>query len=1036
MLLSKQELVNNIINELSDNSSESITPYHIRHNLLDILDSLPELFSDVDIKSKNAKTPDLRTSAFGQLAIERAGFPNYTTEDNSAFGFSSLRLNFRGARNTAVGSNSLRTNIYGNDNIAIGYESLSANVSGSGNISIGNFGITSNRTGDFNIAIGHGAGHYIGGDDNYKFYLGSSPVDSGVICDDPDGSTITPLLYGDLQNNILGINVNNLIDDSALHIGGSVTPSLTNSFSLGSSDYIWSRSYSSSIFFSSDRKMENGQDDYVYFNFSLSPESSGVLDFGSNAKPLSGIYTNNLFVNESATINNAEFINSSYYLNKTLNLAAKPAEVALDGGGSYSIYDFALEPIDNHLIPYLSLEEVNGAGLRVHVDSGDVFDFLLDTNNSDDVFWKSNISLDLGSGNYVKTDKVISGPEFSVDFGENLLSLKDSYFYLGEKAFGENNSLGFGNINFHDDNRIVSSYLCSNEFNTSISQRFFSDASGPESGGSYTGFEISYENRLTSILSNPSPSTFPGHIGFSIKSFSMFDSGKTPAHSLFLSRDNSTYIFAISDINEYDPEATADFNIADNCSLRVKSRSDDKTSTIFLDTGNRGEAQISCDEALRLGFGRIPPVTTTAGIGDINGFFNPKPLPTYKYQMSLHDTHLDLFNSVSGTQNFTVNIGDKENQSASIGLVHSDESPVSASGYAGLFAKSKNAEAQKSTLMFLDEAGNEFEVIRSPNNSVDGLLFTDRNNVAGGVDSFSNKATDSTSSENTGIGFESLKDVTTGSENTFYGSKSGKSITTGNNNIGLGYGCLLNNKTNHHNICIGTNELGSDVATDYNFLLGIDDDHILMKGVLGPENDVKKLELPQNGVLEIKNNTNSEYIKLNSNSIDVVDEGGSNFPDFSFDIKFSGNHSSTLLSLNHEDPNLTITPVYASQPGPFAELNGNLKLLGGICFSDGSFMDSSDSSRIDDLEESQTAQDQRLDSLFIEGVANVTINRPANINSPSTGAITTINSENIIVSNRDPNLTIKKGDYVIAIKIGLEYRPIWVSNEFNALVSF
>jgi len=1034
MLLDKYQLVQNIINELSDNASESITPYHVRHNLLDIIDSLPSLFKDINTDSQNAKTRDVRTSIFGEQAIERIGFPNYTSEDNSAFGYSALRLNFRGARNTALGSQALRTNIYGSDNVAVGHDALAANVSGSGNVSIGNFGLTSNKQGSFNISIGHGAGYYISGGDSYQFYLGSAPVDSGVLCDDVDGSNFTPLMRGDLQENILAINTNHLVGDAKLQVSGSMTPSVGGAFDIGSSGLIWSNIYSSNVFLSDTRKFSNS--DNVYFNFDLVPESPSSYNLGSSSNPLDFIHADNLVINTSASIQNAEFINSSYYLNKTLNLAAKPAEVALDGGGSYSIYDYALEPTDNNLIPYLSLEEVNGAGLRVHVDSGDVFDFLLDTNNPDDVFWKSNISLDLGSGNYVKTDKVISGPEFSVDFGENVLSLKDNYLYFGDKIAGENNTLGFGNINFHDDNRIVSSYLCSNEFNTSISQRFFSDASGPESGGSYTGFEISYENRLTSILSNPSPFTFPGHIGFSIKSFSMFDSGKTPAHSLFLSRDNSTHIFAISDINEYDPEATADFNIADNCSLRVKSRSDDKTSTIFLDTGNRGDAQISCDEALHLGFGRIPPVTTTAGIGDIGGFFNPKPLPTYKYQMSLHDTHLDLFNSVSGTQNFTVNIGDKQNQAASIGLVHSDESPVSASGYAGLFAKSKNAEAQKSTLMFLDEAGNEFEVIRSPNNSVDGLLFTDRNNVAGGVDSFSNKATDSTSSENTGIGFESLKDITTGSENTFYGSKSGKSITTGNNNIGLGYGCLLNNKTNHHNICIGTNELGSSVATDYNFLLGVDDDHILMRGTLGPENDVKKLELPQNGVLEIKNNTNSEYIKLNSNSIDVVDEGGSNFPDFSFDIKFSGNHSSTLLSLNHEDPNWTITPVYASQPGPFAELNGNLKLLGGICFSDGSFMDSSDSSRIDDLEESQTAQDQRLDSLFIEGVANVTINRPANINSPSTGAITTINSENIIVSNRDPNLTIKKGDYVIAIKIGLEYRPIWVSNEFNALVSF
>ena len=995
MLLDKYQLVQNITNELSDNANESITPYHVRHNLLDIIDSLPSLFKDLNTDSQNAKTRETRTSIFGEQALERVGFPNYTSEDNSAFGYSALRLNFRGARNTGIGSQALRTNIYGSDNIGIGYETLAANVSGSGNVSIGNFGLTSNKQGSFNISIGHGAGYYISGADSYQFYLGSAPVDSGVICDDIDGSNFTPLMRGDLQDNILAINTNHLVGNAKLQVSGSITPSASESFDVGSSELLWSNIYSSNLFLSNTRKFSNS--DNVYFNFDLVPEDASSYDLGSASNPLDFIHADNLVINTSASIQNAEFINSSYYLNKTLNLAAKPAEVALDGGGSYSIYDYALEPTDNNLIPYLSLEEVNGAGLRVHVDSGDVFDFLLDTNNPDDIFWKSNISLDLGSGNYVKTDKVISGPEFAVNFGENLLSLKDNYLYFGDKIAGENNTLGFGNINFYSDNDIVSSYLCSNENDTRISHRFFSDASGPDADGSYTGFELEYKNS--------------GRKSFSIKSFSPLKPGKLALHSLSLNRDSNINIFAISDVDEYDPEATADFNISDNCTLRLKSRSQNKTSKIVLDTNNRGDAEIHCNNALELKYNSVISSRIT-------------------------ESRLDLFNNVSGTQNFTVNIGDKVNKSASIGLVHSEQSPVSASGYAGLFAKSKNAEVQKSTLMFLDEAGNEFEVIRSPKNSADGLLFTDRNNVAGGIDSFSDKANDSTSTENTGIGFESLKDITTGSENTFYGSKSGKSITSGNNNVGIGYGCLLNNKTNRHNICIGTNELGSDVATDYNFLLGMDDDHILMRGVLGPENDVKKLELPQNGILEIKNNTDSEYIKLNSNSIEVVDKGGANYPDFSFDIKFSGNQSSTLLSLNHEDPNLNITPVYAPQPGPFAQLNGNLKLLGGICFSDGSFMDSSDSSRIDDLEEVQATQNQRLNALLIEGTANSTINRPANINSPIVGAITTIDGLNVTVSNRDPNLTIKKGDYVIAIKMGSEYRPIWVSNEFNALVSF
>jgi len=1029
MLQNKSQLVANIIDELSDNATESITPYHIRHNLIDIVDSVPGLLSDINLVAKNVKTHDVRTSILGERAIERIGFPNYSSEDNSAFGYAALRINFRGNRNTAIGSQALRTNIHGSDNVSVGYDSLAANVAGSGNVGIGNFALTSNKNGDFNIAIGHGAGYYIGGDDSYQFYLGSAPVDSGVLCySSVDGSDFIPLLRGDLQSNKLGINTPELVNDATLQVGGSISPTSTEQHDIGTSSLIWNSLYSNNIFLSDTKKFSNGQG--VSFNFSLVPENHNSYDLGSSSNHLNNVYTNNLLVEGSASINNAEFINISYYINKTLNLASRPEEVILDGGGAYSIYDYALESANNTLLPYLSLSQVNGAGLKVHTNSGDSFDFLLDTNNPDNAFWKSNISLDLGSGNYVKTDKVISGPEFSVDFGENVLSLKDNYLYFGDKVAGENNTLGFGNINFYDTHKIISSYLCSNSTNTSISQRFFSDASGPESGGSYTGFEISYENRLTSIISNP-PSTFPGHIGFSIKSFSMFDSGKTPSHSLFLSRDNSTHIFAISDIDEYDAEATADFNIADNCSLRVKSRSDDKTSTIFLDTGNRGDAQISCDEALHLGFGRIPPAS-------------PQPLPTYKYQMSLHDTHLDLFNSVSGTQNFTINIGDAVNTNASIGLRHSEDIPIHASGYACVFTKPKfvgrtvnnqTIYTQSSTLMLLDSTGNEFDLVRSEYNTSDGLLFVSNTNTFGGLDSFNDKY-DVSCDNNAGLGFESLRNVSSGSKNTAYGSGAGKSISTGSYNTAVGYKAMSANQVGNHNIVICTNGAGSEIKSDYNFILGMDDSNILLRGVLGPEDADKILELPKQGKIALYNSTDTEYVKIDSHSISVVDKGGANYPDFALDFTFTGNQSNTLFSLNHEDAPLNYDDYYADISGPFAKINGNLKVKGSICFGDGSSISSSNEQEINNIQNEQNIIRNQFSALLVEGTANRAIIRPNNIDSPTTGNITTISGETVQISNRDPNLSIKQGDYVIGIKIGNEYRPIWVSNEFNALVSF
>ena len=127
-----------------------------------------------------------------------------------------------------------------------------------------------------------------------------------------------------------------------------------------------------------------------------------------------------------------------------------------------------------------------------------------------------------------------------------------------------------------------------------------------------------------------------------------------------------------------------------------------------------------------------------------------------------------------------------------------------------------------------------FDMITTSMNSSDGLLFINNTNVAGGLNSFDNKKEHS-SNNNTGLGFNSLNQISEGSFNTAYGSEAGKSLTTGSNNVAIGYQSLMNNKNSRHNICIGTDGVGLSVNSDFNFLLGLDDDHILLKGILGPK---------------------------------------------------------------------------------------------------------------------------------------------------------------------------------------------------------
>ena len=91
---------------------------------------------------------------------------------------------------------------------------------------------TSPDTAADNIAIGNAAGYYIGPDDDYKFYLASHPIDESYICDNPNGANLTPLMYGDLSSNVLGLNTNSLHSNSTLQVGGNVSPSITNSFTF------------------------------------------------------------------------------------------------------------------------------------------------------------------------------------------------------------------------------------------------------------------------------------------------------------------------------------------------------------------------------------------------------------------------------------------------------------------------------------------------------------------------------------------------------------------------------------------------------------------------------------------------------------------------------------------------------------------------------------------------------------------------------------------------------------------------------------
>ncbi len=232
MILTKEQYIQFINELLPDNSTRQISPADLRESLINLVDSVPNFNTDFTHL-------DTRTTRGGKSALSKYGLPGRYNEDNSAFGYYALGGNYNGIKNTACGSHSLGCNLYGDGNTAIGYNTLAGNVDGSGNVALGNNALRNNKHGDFNIAIGHGAGYYIGQNDNYKLYVASHPIDFDLECEIPTGSGTPPLLHGDLSTLRLGIGVKELHSYGALQVAGNVTPSTDDFGSIGRPQYRW-----------------------------------------------------------------------------------------------------------------------------------------------------------------------------------------------------------------------------------------------------------------------------------------------------------------------------------------------------------------------------------------------------------------------------------------------------------------------------------------------------------------------------------------------------------------------------------------------------------------------------------------------------------------------------------------------------------------------------------------------------------------------------------------------------------------------------
>lgn len=425
MILTKSDYLASIQGLLPDNSTQEISPLDVRTSLIDLIDSVHNFLEGKDIKAGNFSTPDTRTTRVGRLSLDSLdrNLAGRSTSDSSAFGYASLRANYDGVENTALGSYSLSCNLNGSNNTAVGFQSLAGNTIGSGNVGIGNFSLNNNKTGDFNIAIGHGAGYYIGKDDNHKFYLGSYAVGSGSMCvgDVPVTSGDAPLLFGNLDksDHKLGVGVNVFHDYGMLQVSGGISPSTSGNQAIGASRYPWA-SINDEVFFSGSNIGFGGQpsgiphgvnDGKATFYGDIVPSLDKRYALGHPELKWDA-YLNDVIISGQVTVNDIIYNNISecLYECKTLHLATSGFCDPEDDGFHNSA-----------VCGFLDDTSLDGAGLEIH-SSGTTYrrdyrfiykmpDPSLSCLEIDNPFsrsrFHSNISLEIESGKALIAERVL-----------------------------------------------------------------------------------------------------------------------------------------------------------------------------------------------------------------------------------------------------------------------------------------------------------------------------------------------------------------------------------------------------------------------------------------------------------------------------------------------------------------------------------------------------------------------------------------------------------------------------------------------------
>jgi hypothetical protein len=1002
MIKSKSELVSTINSELADNSIGDISPRDIRHNLIDIIDSVHNLIAGQAFDTAHYGTPDKTSVRLGKESLSKLDLVGYSTSGNTAIGFSALQNTYQSVRNTALGAYSLNCNIHGYDNVGAGYSSLAGNTTGYANVGIGAYTLQNNKLGDFNIAIGHGAGYYADRITNNKLYIGSHNVDSDYICANAEGVGLVPLVYGDMSENSLGINVRELHTYGKLQTSGNITSSVHKKFSVGHNQVWWNEIYGWNVL-THFLKFAHGQ--------RLSANSSGILNSGHFAPAHSGIYElgrpslpwKNLYVENFNAISGVTSHITNHY-DKIFYVSSSG-----DGNGYHG---------------YLTQEQLAGSagfGIRASGSTNPewLFDYSASTCGVPFRRWQSNVGIEIMSGQRFMGSHWVSPETPCVGLHWNSGQL----FHSTKSAYEARETIaGSGNVNFIKDKtstekQFTINYLSENG-GCDIAQRFITFAANKQ--------QDQGEDKLHGFVQK-----FHDMAGHSLTTSdnlnrfttSAYNSGINPTNCMILMQENQAGgVFGINDFSGGDgtlgiPKTIFNVRSTTNASARITSETtgDTKTSLQLM-----GECNDLAD-GLELQFGR------TGNFGDFNVYQNSGVTNFIRLTPSGNsaaDPRMAIFSS--GNINTMLTLGSSDNNKAALAIHKHPSTEPHTSNYGKIYVSTKSGSATQSlSLNFVDDTGNHFDLITNPCDSNEYETFNQDGTLVIGSGSLTtrcNLVNPHLRKGNTVVGSVSAPVLVSGEYNTIFGSYNSNTLSIGDKNVVLGYNNLYNASSSLSNSIVIGNSIGAPGTRSSTLLIGT------TTPIVSGDLITNDLFIP-NGNLTVVGNSNSIILSPQDNS------GKSfslNYDDTDFSFKFSPSDFKMLTMSSGVGPMSQVGSYGGGSDGatrPRAELKGDLRLLGALRFRDGtSFETASDLNYVSGVANSNAS---KLDNVFVEGYASGDISVAASYNSPSTGKLLNFSDTevNYTLTNRDRHTKILQNDFVIAIKIGSEYRPIWVSNE-------